>query len=368
MISIRDLSLTYRTAHGAHQAVRGVTLEVKQGQFYTLLGPSGCGKTTILRCVAGLERPDAGEIMIGGETVSAPQRGVWVPPHQRNIGMVFQSYAIWPHMTVFENVAFPLRHKKPRPRRAERRERVMQALALVHLAGLEDRPAPYLSGGQQQRLALARALVSEPRVLLLDEPLSNLDAKLREEMRFEIRQVVERLGVTTLFVTHEQIEALTMSDVMAVMKEGRIAQEGSPAAIYAQPAEAFVADFIGRSNFLTGRVAAVNGSEERPLATVETAIGALRCRADATMQAGDAVTVAVRPENIAVAAGEAAAGAANEFSGNVETIVYVGNLLDCVVGVGSERIRLQLHPAAGFARGAPVRLTFPPEHCLAMRK
>ncbi|MGH7090423.1 MAG: ABC transporter ATP-binding protein, partial [Stellaceae bacterium] len=232
MISIRDLAMTYRSREAEHQAVRGVSLDVRQGQFYTLLGPSGCGKTSILRCVAGLEHPDAGEIEIGGETVFSAARGVWVPPHLRNIGMVFQSYAIWPHMTVFENVAFPLRHKRPRPGRAEIRERVGKALHLVHLDGLEERPAPYLSGGQQQRLALARALVGEPRVLLLDEPLSNLDAKLREEMRFEIRQVVERLGVTTLFVTHEQIEALTMSDTMAVMKDGVIVQEGSPNAIY----------------------------------------------------------------------------------------------------------------------------------------
>src|SRR5579875_2572135 len=177
MIGIRNLTMTYRTAAGEHQAVKGVSLEIKQGQFYTLLGPSGCGKTTILRCVAGLEHPDGGEIVIGDQTVYS--QSTWTPPHRRNIGMVFQSYAIWPHMTVFENVAFPLRHKKPKPSRAEIRERVGHALALVHLAGLEDRPAPYLSGGQQQRLALARALVSEPRVLLLDEPLSNLDAKLR---------------------------------------------------------------------------------------------------------------------------------------------------------------------------------------------
>jgi len=366
MITIRDLSMTYRTAHGEHHAVRGVSLDIQQGAFYTLLGPSGCGKTTILRCVAGLERPDAGEIMIGGELVFSAARGIWVPPHQRNIGMVFQSYAIWPHMTVFENVAFPLRHKRPRPTRAEIRERVRRALLLVHLDGLEDRPAPYLSGGQQQRLALARALVSEPRVLLLDEPLSNLDAKLREEMRFEIRQVVDRLGVTTLFVTHEQIEALTMSDVMAVMKDGLIVQEGAPAAIYTQPAETFVADFIGRTNFLKGRVSAVEEGGEAPLALVATAIGALTCRVEAGTRAGDEITLAVRPENVAIVPDEG--DAANRIGGSVETVVYVGNLLDCVVAIGDERIRLQLHPSVTLGRGASVQLHFPIEHCLAMRR
>ena len=281
--------------------------------------------------------------------------------------MVFQSYAIWPHMTVFENVAFPLRHKRPRISRADIRARVARALQLVHLDGLEDRPAPYLSGGQQQRLALARALVGEPRVLLLDEPLSNLDAKLREEMRLEIRQVVERLGVTTLFVTHEQIEALTMSDVMAVMKDGLIVQEGAPADIYTRPAAAFVADFIGRSNFLEGRVVSIDGGGDAPLAQVETPIGTLTCRLEPGMRAGDAITVAVRPENVAVAP-EGPAADGNHFAGTVEIVVYVGNMLDCLVAVAGERIRLQLHPSSGLARGASVRLHLPVEHCLAMQR
>jgi iron(III) transport system ATP-binding protein len=366
MIGIRNLTMTYRTAHGEHQAVKGVSLEIKQGQFYTLLGPSGCGKTTILRCVAGLEHPDSGEIVIGGRTVYSSDNRTWVPPHDRNIGMVFQSYAIWPHMTVFENVAFPLRHKKPKPNRAEIKDRVAKALALVHLSGLEDRPAPYLSGGQQQRLALARALVSEPRVLLLDEPLSNLDAKLREEMRLEIRQVVERLGVTTLFVTHEQIEALTMSDVMAVMNDGRIIQEGSPNEIYAKPKGAFVADFIGRSNFLAGKITALTGSNGSATATVDTPIGAIHARVESEAQIGDTVTVAIRPENVALLP-HGQQSSHNEFAGTIDTIVYVGNLLDCVVSVGKERVRLQLQPSAAVDRGAQVRLAFPVEYCLALR-
>jgi len=366
MIGIRNLTMTYRTAHGEHQAVKGVSLEIKQGQFYTLLGPSGCGKTTILRCVAGLEHPDSGEIVIGGRTVYSSDNRTWVPPHDRNIGMVFQSYAIWPHMTVFENVAFPLRHKKPKPNRAEIKDRVAKALALVHLSGLEDRPAPYLSGGQQQRLALARALVSEPRVLLLDEPLSNLDAKLREEMRLEIRQVVERLGVTTLFVTHEQIEALTMSDVMAVMNDGHIIQEGSPNEIYAKPKGAFVADFIGRSNFLAGKITALTGSNGSATATVDTPIGPIHARVESEAQIGDTVTVAIRPENVALLP-HGQQSSHNEFAGTIDTIVYVGNLLDCVVSVGKERVRLQLQPSTAVDRGAQVRLAFPVEYCLALR-
>ena len=358
MIRVRDLWMSYRTAGAAHPAVRGVSLDVAEGQFYTLLGPSGCGKTTTLRCVAGLERPDKGEIGIGGEAVYSSGRRIWVPPHGRSIGMVFQSYAIWPHMTVFDNVAFPLRHKSPRPSREEIRGKVMQALALVHLDGLEGRPAPYLSGGQQQRLALARALVAEPRVLLLDEPLSNLDAKLREEMRLELREVVERLKVTTLFVTHEQIEALTMSDTIGVMKDGEIVQEGSPADIYRKPSGAFVADFVGKTNMLPGRIVAAN--------RVETAIGTLACRIDAAAKDAEAVVLTVRPENIIIAEAPGAEGA-NIVSGRVETIVYLGNMLECAVLVGPARIRVQLHPSTALERGAEVRLRLPAEHCLVMR-
>ena len=366
MISLRNLSMTYRTAQTVERALKGISLDVAEGQFYTLLGPSGCGKTTTLRCVAGLERPDAGEIMIGGETVYSSQRNVWVEAHDRHIGMVFQSYAIWPHMSVFDNVAFPLRHKHPKPPRSEIREQAMTALALVHLDGLENRPAPYLSGGQQQRLALARALVAEPRVLLLDEPLSNLDAKLREEMRLELKEVVERLRVTALFVTHEQIEALTMSDVIGVMKDGRIVQEGSPAEIYRKPAELFVADFIGKTNILSGKVVAVAGTAGPRRAEVATAIGTLACFVDSETGVGDDVTLTVRPESIAL--GLDGGAGVNGVSGRVEAIVYLGNMLECIVAVASERIRVQLHPSVALVRGANVSLYLPVEHCLAMRR
>jgi len=233
MIRVENLHLRYCSEQGEVHAVRGLNLTVKKGEFYTLLGPSGCGKTTTLRCVAGLETPEKGEIIIGDEPVFSSEGGLNVPTYRRQIGMVFQSYAIWPHLSVFENVAFPLREKKVA--RSEIQERVLKALSLVQLSGLEKRPAPFLSGGQQQRLALARALVREPEVLLLDEPLSNLDAKLREETRLEIRGLVKRLGITTLYVTHDQVEALTMSDVVAVMNQGNIVQEGPPTEIYKSP-------------------------------------------------------------------------------------------------------------------------------------
>jgi iron(III) transport system ATP-binding protein len=365
MIRIRDLHMTYRTSHAEHAAVKGVSIDVAEGKFYTLLGPSGCGKTTSLRCVAGLERPDSGEITVGDQIVYSSAQNIWIEPHNRNIGMVFQSYAIWPHMTVFDNVAFPLRHKTPKPARAELRERVMRALLLVHLDGLEARPAPYLSGGQQQRLALARALVAEPRVLLLDEPLSNLDAKLREEMRLELREVVERSRVTTLFVTHEQIEALTLSDTIGIMKDGAIVQEGAPADIYTRPKRAFVADFIGKTNMLSGRVTALDGPAERPLATIETPAGALRCHVESPVATGETLTIAIRPENIQLA--EPGSGDTNVLSGTVESLVYLGNMLECTLTVGPQRIRVQLHPLAAVRRGANVLLRLPVEHCLTMR-
>jgi iron(III) transport system ATP-binding protein len=374
MISIRDLWMSYRSTAGEQPVVRGVSLEIEPGKLYTLLGPSGCGKTTTLRCIAGLERPDSGEIRIGDEIVFSSARGIWVAPNDRNIGMVFQSYAIWPHMSVFDNVAFPLRHQKKRPTKAVTRDRVMAALAQVRLDRFADRQAPNLSGGQQQRLALARALVGEPRVLLLDEPLSNLDAKLREEMRVELREMVERLGVTTLFVTHEQVEALTMSDVMAVMRDGIIVQEGPPAEIYAEPQAPFVADFIGKTNFLAGRIVDIAASG---IAGIDTEVGRLAARVRSGAHTGDAVTIAIRPENVTLADADGRnadgpnadgpnADGANIVAGTVETVSYLGNLLDCAVRVGTERILVQLHPSVSLDRGAPVRLHLAAEHCLAM--
>ena len=291
MIEVEGLSLTYHTSGDSHLAVNDISFNVEKGQFYTLLGPSGCGKTTTLRCVAGLERPDLGTIRVDGRPVSSSVTGEWVSPNRRAIGMVFQSYAIWPHMTVYDNVAFPLRYGEERVPRRDIQTRVHKALEMVQLDGYVDRPAPHLSGGQQQRLALARAFVMEPKVLLLDEPLSNLDAKLREEMRIELRQLVKAMGMTTIFVTHEQIEALTLSDVIAVMSDGEIAQEGTPLEIYREPTNPFVANFIGQSNLLSGNVTELNGSGalDRRMVRVSSEVGNLACTAPAEIEVGDEI-------------------------------------------------------------------------------
>ena len=362
MIEVEHLSLTYRSAKQTHLAVDDVSFTVKQGQFYTLLGPSGCGKTTTLRCVAGLERPDLGEIRIDGAPVSSSNKDVWIPPNRRSIGMVFQSYAIWPHMTVFENVAFPLRYGVKKVSGRDVRDRVQKALDLVQLGHLADRAAPHLSGGQQQRLALARAFVMEPKVLLLDEPLSNLDAKLREEMRIELRHLVKSMGVTTIFVTHEQIEALTLSDVIAVMKDGKIVQEGNPLDIYQRPANAFVADFIGKSNLVPGTV--TTNPSANGIVRVDCAWGSLACSAPSGSISG-AIMVAIRPEHLELTP----SGSADEnvLLGTLEAAAFVGNMTDCIVKVGQTSFKVQLHPDRTPAVGSQVSLYIAARHCLAMR-
>ena len=368
MIDIRGLHVRYQSDRGEVHAVRGIDLSVKDGQFYTLLGPSGCGKTTTLRCLAGLEAATEGDISIAGTTVYSSSRRLMVPPHKRDIGMVFQSYAIWPHMTVFENVAFPLREMRGRFSRNEIKDKVAKALHLVQLSGLEDRPAPFLSGGQQQRLALARALVREPKVLLLDEPLSNLDAKLREDTRLEVRELVKRLGITTVYVTHDQLEALTMSDVVAVMDQGRIVQEASPIDIYRAPKEKFVANFIGLTNFIEGHVTHTpsgNGSKGS-LGMVETKSGVLSCVVPTTAKVGDAVTVVVRPEDIALNTGNSQPGD-NLLEGKVAAALFMGEAMEYQVEMaGSTMMRLKLHASNQVSRGDVIRMQVPPSQCRAL--
>src|SRR5919198_1812973 len=237
---------------GGVLAVNYVNLTIQEGQFATLLGPSGCGKTTTLNCIAGLEQPDGGRITVGDAVLTDVDRGVVLPPERRNLGMVFQSYALWPHMNVYDNLAFGLKLKKVP--RGEIRDRIRQALELVGLAGLEQRYPFQLSGGQQQRVALARAVVAQPRVLLLDEPLSNLDAKVREQARFWLRDFQRRLGITAMYVTHDQAEALAISDMVAVMSAGEVLQFAPPKEIYEQPASRFVAEFIGQTSFFNASV------------------------------------------------------------------------------------------------------------------
>src|ERR1700716_53760 len=292
MLKVQDLRMKYRTDEVGVEAVRGLSMNVERGQFYTLLGPSGCGKTSTLRCIAGLETPTSGLIEIDSTVVYASASRILVPPHRRNIGMVFQSYAIWPHMTVFDNVAFPLVHGVRKQPRKTVEEKVMRALSLVQLDPRAKRPAPMLSGGQQQRVALARAIASEPAVLLLDEPLSNLDAKLREDMRHEIKTLVRRLGTTTLYGTHDQLAALSVSDRVALVNDGNIVQEGAPRDVYLRPADSFAANFLGRTNLLEGTVT------DLAAGTVETPWGVLRCALPAWASQGSELTIGFRPESV----------------------------------------------------------------------
>ena len=364
MIDIKNLHVHFRSSEGPVHAVRGVNIKVERGQFYTMLGPSGCGKTTTLRCLAGLERPSSAEISIDGQVVFSSERNLMLPPYRRDIGMVFQSYAIWPHMDVFENVAFPLREMRGRFSRAEIREKVMRALELVQLTGYEGRPAPFLSGGQQQRLALARALVREPTVLLLDEPLSNLDAKLREETRTEIRDLVKRLGITTLYVTHDQLEALTMSDIVAVMDQGAIVQEASPIVIYREPKVRFVADFIGLTNFINGSVhRAANGNA---LGEVQTASGLITCILPDKASSGDKVLIVIRPEDLNLVPGTVAAGSGNVIEGRVSTSLFMGDSTEFRVAIKDTMLRLKLHSSTAMSQGDTVRIELPPERCRAL--
>jgi iron(III) transport system ATP-binding protein len=358
-VIVSELSKTFDSMDRKVTALKEVSFNVNQGEFYTLLGPSGCGKSTTLRCIAGLERPNGGEIRIGDTTV-ASQR-ISVPANERPIGMVFQSYAIWPHMTVFKNVVFPLKQGKGRVSRSEREDRVMEALSLVHMKDLAHRPAPYLSGGQQQRVALARALVSRPQVLLLDEPLSNLDAKLREELRLEIKDLTRRLGITALYVTHDQLEALTMSDRIAVMFNGQILQEATPKELYLRPKNSFVAQFVGQVNFFEGTV-----QESSPVSgAVQTEQGILRCSVPEGLAKGEKATVAVRPESMRTSKRKEG-GEGNALEGKVEKAVFVGDSVDCQVSVGTKVVSTKVTLAMEIEEGDRVFLEFHPSECLVL--
>ena len=352
MLKVQDLHLRYRTDHGGVHAVQGLNLDVQHGEFFTLLGPSGCGKTSTLRCIAGLETPDSGSIEIGSTVVYASQSRTLVPAHRRDIGMVFQSYAIWPHMTVFDNVAFPLQHGQQKYPRKVVEDKVMRALSLVQLEQYARRPAPMLSGGQQQRVALARAVASEPSLLLLDEPLSNLDARLREDMRHEIKSLVQRLETTTVYVTHDQLEALSMSDRLALLNEGRIVQEGAPREVYLRPADAFAANFLGRTNLLEGLLA------DSETGLVETRWGTLHCSRQASLVNGTAVTVGFRPESVVLSTTPAADG----LLGKVALASFVGDAVEYQINLGDERIiRAKGLPFDMVEEGQNVLVRVPPE-------
>ncbi len=359
MIKISKLSKTFHTEHETVGAVREVSFEVADGAFYTLLGPSGCGKTTILRCIAGLEQPDSGEIQLGEAVVYSSEQHINLPPEKRGIGMVFQSYAIWPHMSVFENVAFPLQEGSQRFSRGDIRERVMKALETVQLETMERRDATQLSGGQQQRLALARALVAEPTVLLLDEPLSNLDAQLRGEMRIELRELQRRIRITTLYVTHDQIEALSMSSQIAVLRAGNICQIAPPKEIYLNPKGSFVANFMGATNLIEGRLGA-----NHDVPVVETDIGSFQCIKGDEVRAGDSVLLAIQPVNVVLHQDKSTG--TNTVKGKVELAVFSGDYLDCQIRVGSHTLYTKQHPTVDVSGGQEVYVELPPAHCIAV--
>ena len=337
-VSLRGLWKTY--PGNANPAVKDLSLEVIDGEILTLLGPSGCGKTTTLRMVAGLETPDAADIFFGDGAVVMTSRRLNLPPNKRNVGMVFQSYAIWPHMTVAENVAFPL--KARRFPKKEINERVQRALELVGLAGFEGRPGPLLSGGQQQRVAFARALVTEPRVLLLDEPFSNLDAKLREQMRISVKLLQKRLNVAMLFVTHDQIEALSLSNRIALMNCGVVQQQGDPRLLYEAPVNEFVRDFVGRTLLFKGKVQTSNPSGQMAiaLAGARDCVVFGRCYNPGGIQNGEAVFIGVRPEDVEIQPALSAESPSGMIGGKTLAALFVGERIEYQVDVDGQGVMM----------------------------
>jgi iron(III) transport system ATP-binding protein len=356
-IQISAVSKRYVSEGKTIIALDDVNLTIPANRIFTLLGPSGCGKTTLLRCIVGLETPDSGEIRIGGEVVWSRERNIAVPPEKRGLGMVFQTYAIWPHMNVFDNVGYPLQVRGMAPELV--RQRVEKTLRFVRLEGFERRPATKLSGGQQQRVALARALVGEPKVILFDEPLSNLDAKLREETRKELRSFLGELQITAVYVTHDRVEALALSDSIAVMRAGRIIEVGTPHKIYFDADHRFVADFIGRANLVEARVRAHEGN----VTLVDCGLGTIACQ-KRELPAASAVTLCIRPEFIHVT--KDGIDGANVVHGTVESLVFVGENYEGEIRVGEELLLAKIDPDAGLAEGDAVRFALDPAHCLLL--
>jgi iron(III) transport system ATP-binding protein len=363
VLSVTALNTEYRDRRGQGvRAARDISFEVEKGKLFTLLGPSGCGKTTTLRSIAGLERPSTGEIVVNGRVVFSSSRNIFVALNKRNFGMVFQSYAIWPHMSVFQNAAFPL-EVGGRVAHKAIRDKVMGVLEVMGLEQFVDREATKLSGGQQQRLALARAIVMEPELLLLDEPLSNLDAKLRERMRFELKRIQREFGLTTIYVTHDQAEALALSHEIAVMNEGRIVQIGSPRAIYERPRNRFVAEFIGSSNFVD---AAVLGADNRPgFWRVRCSFGDLIASSETTLTPGGAVTLSIRPENVALSE-EVPQSGGNLLAGIADSKVFQGDFTDFQVRVGGVTLLARAHPSLRTPVGETIHIRIDPEKCVVL--
>ena len=348
---------------GDDRAVDDISFGIPKGAFLTLLGPSGCGKTTTLMSIAGLHSIDSGRIRVGDAVYTSPAEGLFLPPEKRDIGMVFQSYAIWPHMTVAQNVAYPLEIAKVA--RSEINDRVAEVLELVGLTDMADKMATQLSGGQQQRASLARAIVANPRLLLFDEPLSNLDLKLREQMRVELKRIQNEVGITSIYVTHDQSEALVMSDEIIVMSKGHIEQRGGPLEIYSRPINKYVSNFIGVANLLNGRVAKVT-EPGRGEVTIEQGgkTVQLSCQLGEGVGDGDETTLSVRPENV---------HAVRESTGNdclegeVEHAIFLGNHVDCRVRWGDFEWKVIAHPRDHLKAGEKIYLRFDSEHTLAVQ-
>ncbi|WP_322997633.1 ABC transporter ATP-binding protein [Castellaniella sp.] len=367
-IHIEGLVKTYQSEGRTVRALDGIDLHIPANQIFTLLGPSGCGKTTLLRCIVGLETPDDGEIRIGDQVVWSGRKRIAVPPEKRGLGMVFQTYAIWPHMNVFDNVAYPLQVRGVR--RTIIREKVHRALQFVQLEGLENRAATRLSGGQQQRVALARALVAEPKVILFDEPLSNLDAKLREETRKLLRRFLTELKITAVYVTHDRVEALALSDSIAVLNGGHIIERGNPQKIYFNADHRFVADFIGRANLVAATI-----QDQAPDATiVQSPLGVLRCQ-KRDFPAGTPVTLCIRPEFLRLSRPDPHGRAdssgsmtdtksSNVIEGRLETLDFVGEVYEAEVRVGDQLLLARVDPGVPVAAGDAVRFMLAPEHGL----
>lgn len=359
-VSVRGVRKSFRSPGGAETRVLDdIDLDIRRGEFFSLLGPSGCGKTTLLRILAGFESPDAGAVLIGGQDMTG------VPPHRRDVNTVFQSYALFPHMTVQDNVAFGLRMKGVPA--AQVRERVMTALERVRIADFAARRPDQLSGGQRQRVALARAIVNEPQVLLLDEPLSALDLKLRKELQVELANLQESLGMTFVFVTHDQEEALVMSDRIAVMNRGRVEQLGRAEELYERPRTAFVANFLGSSNLIEGTVLSVNGHE----ATVQTEHGPLSTTHGAGLRPGQSVTLSVRPEKLRMERDDLAVG--NEIRARVDDIVYTGAENQYLLQAGGQQlVAFQLNADIGadedFDYDEQVALYLPPDNLVVLEE
>ena len=360
-LSVKNLCKRF----GDHWAVDDVSFDVEEGKLLVLLGPSGCGKTTTLRCIGGLEQPDKGEISIDAQTVTNVNTDLFVSPENRGMGMVAQSYAIWPHMTVFENVAFPLRMRKERGEAIP--DRVGEALRMVQLEDFGDRNATALSGGQQQRVALARAIVGRPKVLLFDEPLSNLDANLREQMRYLLKDIQREIGITAVYVTHDQDEAMGLGDQLVVMNEGKIEQTDNARALYSEPVTQFVAEFIGVANLLKGRLRELSKDDDAVgLVKLEgSGEGApIQCRAGRA-QPGNQVSVLVRPEWIELHS-EAPKDSINVLTGSVTSSQYLGDRTELIVNTEFNEIRVTGSGDADYGDGSDVFLTLDGKKCIAL--